>query len=312
MDIEIRKEIFRKTASTAIENSHAAIKQVWVVLFAGGTFALINSFDIFMGCAGFFLKDFSKETKIGLCRGFLREENLIHQSNIFILVALYVIYVLTLYRFYVGNIRVFDMRYIEIGKFIGLLSDKLPAEKRDELYTQFYDHIDTTGSHIWDSIFLMIKTFVIISLTIEMNSPITFMTIYLILMFLDVIWMLMSGRPNPYFRELFIDQLGLNKVIDKGLHRQLEMSFPSRALQFWMWNNLVCFCILCVVVVQAYDLTGYRPLDERWFFVAAAVTMLANCGADLGFTWLFYNPRFSKTHKLLVLKGNSQETNGIS
>lgn len=109
---EERKELFRKFAGTAIENSHGAIKQVWVALFAGGTFALIKSFDELMGCAGFF-------DRPGTCNGFLQKVHNCPSDRVYLLLllfTLYFVYILTFYRFYVGNVRVFDMRYIEVGK----------------------------------------------------------------------------------------------------------------------------------------------------------------------------------------------------
>src|SRR6202035_4043667 len=222
--LEMRKEIFRKTAGTAIENSHVAIKQVWVVLFAGGTFALINSFDTLLGCAGIF-----DQRANNLCGGFPSKDKL----AFWLLVSFYLVYIMTFYRFYVGNIRVFDMRYIEVGKFISLLSEEkygASADEKDTLYRKFFTAIDDTGSRWWDSIFLIFKTLVIISLTIEINSPRIFITIYFFVMVLDIIWMMRKGVPKPFFRDIFVEHLGLTHVLrkrDKNFKGRFDMTFPS-------------------------------------------------------------------------------------
>jgi hypothetical protein len=162
---EERKELFRKFAGTAIENSHGAIKQVWVALFAGGTFALIKSFDELMGCAGFF-------DRPGTCNGFLQKVHDCPSDRVyllFLLFTLYFVYILTFYRFYVGNVRVFDMRYIEVGKFVALLVDKQKKpEEKDITYREFFEYIDKNSR--MESIYLIFKTLVIISLTIEIST----------------------------------------------------------------------------------------------------------------------------------------------
>jgi hypothetical protein len=209
LDPEARKDIFRKVAGTAIENSHAAIKQVWVVLFAAGTYVLIKSFDDLMGCmksptdacnSSTFLKDNLVHWKVWLS---------VPTLDFVLLISLYIIYVLTFYRFYVGNIRVFDIRYIEIGKFVTLIAEKLEAKlkklekdkckdttaaqndvikERDGLYGSFFEY-NEGRSRFGDSIFLIFKTLTIVSLTIEINNPTAFMTIYGVVLVLDLGWM---------------------------------------------------------------------------------------------------------------------------
>jgi hypothetical protein len=316
LDFETRKEIFRKVAGTAIENSHGAIKQVWVALFAGGTFALISSFDTLMTCAGLFdHPDFRNSAEynrhcVELLNGINGHWSLPELGKFLLLVSLYIVYVLTFYRFYVGNVRVFDMRYIEVGKFIALLYDDTdrnePEERRKQkhaarhaLYQEFYEYIDENTRWL-DSIFLMFKTLVIISLTIEVNTPKIFLSIYLAILIFDIVWMLSSKRSKALFAEKILEKIMLTSSInlspDRRAIKQLQKIFPTKAITFWTINNSVFAVVLLLIVLMIFrDRFSYLPrltVDELCLYWLGAIAMLANCLIDLAGTRLFYNPKF--------------------
>lgn len=267
---EARKEVFRKVAGTAIENSHAALKQVWVALFAGGTFQLIRSFDNFMGCvratpaeierAGKSLKDVCE---IAYLQGYLVNippqsiNNPVPWSEIGLLLTLYLIYVLTFYRFYVGNIRVFDVRYIEIGKFVALLAEKLeaaakklgeasesknngPAQKanaqKDQLYQQFFDY-NNKQKRIGDSIFLMVKTLTIVGLTLEINNPFFFIVIYTVVLLLDLGWMQASNYLDKWFGQKPSIVAG-QKSVEANRLEELLSGNPFFVYKYFAWLGL--------------------------------------------------------------------------
>jgi len=244
-----------------------------------------------MGCFHAFDNP-GRDSCVGLLQG-VDEINTRNVLNFLLLISLYLVYVLTFYRFYVGNIRVFDMRYIEVVKFIGLLGEKqTSAVEKDSEYRTFFEYID--GNSRWESIYLIFKTLVIISLTIEINTPRNFMIIYLLLMVMDIVWIALTSPPTPYFRELFFKTLGLNE--DAGL----GMNFPSRATELWKRNNIWCAFWLGLVLLCVYSrecVPLLQMLAGTWFYLAAgAAVMLFNCLQDLHRTWRFYNPRFADVY----------------
>jgi hypothetical protein len=301
---ESREKIFRKAAGTAIENSHGAIKQVWVALFAGGTFAFINSFDTMMGCSGVPL--FSSHPD--RCPSFIDGNS--HWWNFVLVASLYVVYVLTFYRFYVGNIRVFDMRYVEIVKFVASVAEvQKPAENRDD-YLRLFDYVDTNRR--WESIYLIFKTLVIISLTIDVNAPETFLSIYLLVLVMDVFWIfVLAKRPRPYnYLDLFAEKLELptDPANQPEGRRQgvedLRRMFPTDALAYWKMNNLICFVLLFVTLVPVW-IAKFCPQNCLvahliWYYAAGAVVALGNCAFDFYGTWWFYNPRFKRVYELFA------------
>jgi hypothetical protein len=329
LDDEMRKDIFRKAAGTAIENSHNAIKQVWVVLFAAGTFALINSFYTLLQCAPA-AHPILEES----CRVIGLDTVRMMRPNFWIHVLFYVIYVLTFYRFYVGNIRVFDMRYVEVVKFVASLGEKLTSiadkdkdpgkrdeinRKKDELYTALFERLDDL-SRVRDSIFLMLKTLFIISLTIQVNNPASFMTIYLIVMLLDILWMIWpawrtmlgswSGfrgtirgmlRQSAYFREMFFVELALDQSLGTHANKDaIEMIFPSRAIEFWTMNNILCVaCLIPVFLVLIWARQHDWPAEHvSVIYLIGGLVMLWNCVRDVRGTWEFYNPTFTQAYRL--------------
>lgn len=342
LELEHRKEIFRKLAGTAIENSHASIKQVWVALFAGGTFALIKSFDSMMGCAGFF-----GEAPAGCPLSFDGRKpsdawGADQWRDFFQLVLLYLIYMLTFYRFYVGNIRVFDMRYIEVGKFVALISEKFDSagkdkarpkqqdicRAKDELYREFFKY-NSEQNRFGDSIFLIFKTLTIISLTLEINNPKIFMSIYLVLLTVDLCWMglgkffrtldraITNRKDDPVgalFLKQFFERLGLDCLIEEqaspaSLRRKLEVIFPAKAVITWSRNNMYCAALLLAVLVVLYrpNWVGVGFVPEWSLYWCGIFVMSLNCIVDLVSTWGFYNPSFREAHDLLALKGPTHE-----
>lgn len=342
LDDEAKKEVLRKFAGTAIENSHAAIKQVWVAIFAGGTFQLIRSFDGLMGCLDIFFRGSAS------CSPYLTtmHGNPMWSPDFWLVIALYVIYVLTFYRFYVGNIRVFDIRYIEVGKFVALIAEKLaakakadadarPAEKAkitedaksevDALYDDFFAY-NNGQNRFGDSIFLIVKTLAIVSLTIEINDPKVFLNIYLIVIVLDLLWMIFArlwngfrGRRGARTAPTFLTTkyfafLGLKTRLkerdanpvpnrEKISNADLEKIFPSRAIRTWSGINFLCFVLLLLVVAAVdFKFCGLMdlPAGSRLPYWLGIAVMMLNCVLDLFLTWGFYNPTFRKAHDLIT------------
>lgn len=106
-----------------------AIKSCWLVIFAGGTINFITSLD-----------------KMGSCFGILNPHNCPSDYNLALLnlgviPLLHVVYILTFFRFYVGDIRVFDFRYSEVYKFANMLADTGEPHTA-EMYRQILKYSD--------------------------------------------------------------------------------------------------------------------------------------------------------------------------
>jgi hypothetical protein len=291
--------VFRKVAGEATKNSHTAIKQVWAILFTGGTFALLHSFDEWViSVENIFARS---PDPVGQ-QSWLAQHGL-ELSTALISFLLFVVYVLTFYRFYVGNIRVFDMKYDEVFKFIDHLynKDNWPAEPNSSLkdadYQQLLNYSDSLSK--FETFQLMINTLVIVYLTVLPLNPPKFLIVYVALLMLDLLWMWKRGKgAHHFFAEQFF-------AVFKDVPRNcIEEVFPQYATEEWHKNNTLCLYVLLTIMVLYVLLVAAGDPDQQLLtqillWCGAAVAFL-NCYVDLRQTWSFYNPRFGVAHKWLA------------
>jgi hypothetical protein len=195
--------IFRKFAQKATKNSHNALKTCWTILFTGGTFALLHSFDDLIDC-----KIYSGYVPSELADPSHCQDIFASYSYFFLSAVLFVVYVLTFYRFYVGNIRVFDMVYDEVFEYVASLHERdnqavggddariLPEEikkeqeriknKNDSEFQQLLTYSDSLMK--WESFYLIVTVLIIVYLTVSPLNPLKFLIIYFALLVADIIW----------------------------------------------------------------------------------------------------------------------------
>jgi hypothetical protein len=320
-----KKKLFRKVAGEAIRNSHIAIKNCWMILFTGGTVALLNQFDRLTGCV------FTGARHVNHCSDIHLNSTMSTFSHWYF-VALYssliFVYFLTFYRFYVGNVRVFDIRYDEVFKFITSLSDKdirpnVDPNSEDAEYQALFSYSD-----VWikkESVVLMLQTFLVIYLALLILHPLKFMLVYLLVLFVDCWWIAWSafsakGKNNlqTLFSEKFFEIFGELKERKETINKM----FPSGAMSVWHKNNSIFAIILLPLVALSLlvdvdaDAVKYissvAPKDVvvEVLFALGAISMLANCAADLWRARTFYSPLFGENHRLVVSVANGKAALG--
>jgi hypothetical protein len=320
--------IFRKFARKAIEKSHAALKNCWMILFAGGTFALLHSFDELIDCR-YYRAELPREfAATQYCAA-------VHASlSSFALSAvLFLVYVLTFYRFYVGNVRVFDIAYDEVFDFIDNLHN--PKMKRaaatkgeeDDDFSNLFKYSD--GLNKWESFCLILTALIIVYLTVTPLNPLKFLSVYLGLLVADVLWVLVSrassGRGDVKKAREHI-RAKIFGEFPKLSETYFERLFPSHAMDIWFGNNiifsfLIGFTLAVYVWYAWYDCglwtSAICGLDiasgwsaeqkgqvELWILWIAAGAALLNCLIDLLCARDFYHPRFSEAYG--IVSGRNQ------
>jgi hypothetical protein len=311
-----QKVTFRKIASEGIKNSHFAIKNCWLILFAGGTFALLNSFDHIIECRLF------KEAMDKFC-----VESSFDSKYFLLYLLLCCIYLLTFYRFYVGNVRVFDVRYNETFEFIKTIHEnektKTPNEIKieDDDYKSIFKLVDTWNKV--ESIFLMAKTLMIIYLTVAVLNPFKFLLIYFSVLVFDIVWMIFFSGPadlKDYFPTKYFETFP--SLANEPLKGQVQKMFPSYALKYWSRNNAVFALVIALIIIgYSYHAWYVWPLDpnserrvalEILLFWCGAGAMLVNCLVDLVGTWTFYNPRYGMAHESVVADWNAKNPSTVN
>lgn len=315
--------VFRSFAREAIKNSHASIKACWAILFTGGTFALLRSLDTWYECT-FWNGEAAKS-------GYMHRYCMLpHDATFNFLYAplpaiFSFVYVLTFYRFYVGNIRVFDMRYNEAFRFYDSIYEhrKKPIDsdiqdEADRKKAKDYQTLLNYNDYLMkiESLVLIFVTFVIVYLTVTILDPSKFLWTYALLLFLDLVWMIAlawgGGREvrNNLQRQIVYRLYDLGDGSNSSdFRRLLEKMLPMYATDRWSYNNLIFLFVILLILVP-YELIHWKLILLSWtdntriidlfFFWVGAVAVLLNCVRDLWQTWDFYNPKFGKAHKLLV------------
>jgi hypothetical protein len=102
----VSQKLARAFVSEAISNSHAGIKACWLIVFSAGTYAALSTMkDVFIQMKLF-------HTTVS------PDKQVVIDQDPAICFVLFAVFVLTFLRFYIGGVRVFDIRYSEIFKLV--------------------------------------------------------------------------------------------------------------------------------------------------------------------------------------------------
>jgi hypothetical protein len=304
------KRLFRKFAGDAIKNSHTAIKNCWLILFAGGTFALVTSMDVLVNCATLFNTD-TQCASLGLNSS---PWTLVHWLYAIFHFSFFVIYALTFYRFYVGDARVFDIRYDEVFKFFANAHDPQVIENpskngkvTDEEYQKFFKYNDILVTK--ESIFLIGQTLLVVYLAAAVLHPLKFLAVYELILLSDIYWISWTEQEKQreafiaVFFHKFFSAFPELKKIDKSIYAM----FPGQATSFWRKNNheFALGIFILIAGIFAIKWVGGDQTIVEGLLVIGALAMFANCIRDLLCTWSFYNPHFHEAHALLCATDSS-------
>jgi hypothetical protein len=298
------KRLFRKFAGDAIKNSHTAIKNCWLILFTGGTFALVSSLDVLVNCATFLNTD-NQCVGLGLSSS---PWTLVHWLYVLFHFSFFVVYALTFYRFYVGDARVFDIRYDEVFKFFANAHDEQVRKKQsidekevDNEYQKLFNYNDILITK--ESIFLIGQTLLVVYLAAAVLHPLKFLAVYELVLLSDIIWILWTEqeKQREAFSNIFFEKFFSTFPELKKIEKPIQAMFPRQATSFWRKNNLsfAIVIFILIIAISAANIAGGDEIIIDALLAIGALAMLANCALDLVKTWTFYNPHFHVAHALI-------------
>lgn len=295
-------------AVEATANSHNAVKSSWLVLFSGGAVIVLSAFHSELKCFAPIIG--ANTTADSMCR---------NQPSSFDLTTTTLasfIYVLTFIRFYIGDIRLFDIRYSEIFKLakdyyekcskVGSVNEKFSRDLCTEIFTAYSDR----NLYKIENIFLIFQTLFIVFIALYTREAVNFLFLFTVLLFVNAAWL------------WFIALSGKTLIADK-LYRvfpflrdvpTISASLPQTASKFWAINNTIfsvlIISILIYIVTQYYNsdtnsgsLSNYQATYEALIIIAFLLA-LANSIIDLIFTWSFYFPQFGSAFASLASEQN--------
>jgi len=285
---EKRDEMARKFITVAANNSYTSIKNVWLILFTAGTFAALTQLD-------------SALRSLNLVDGHLSDT---HVTNPMISIFLFVIYFLTFFRFYVGDTRIFDVRYGETLKiFNENISQHDHSRETEEKYLTFLKYQDQ-DKFKFEAIFLIFQTLLIVYLSYQILNPVSFMKSYLILMIVNSIWLTIS---NLKFKSEIAEYVA---EIFPRMENNISFTamFPQKPGWIWIINNVVTATFLGAMLILLYYSHSWfegMSINTRIILIVATLVMMANCVIDIHKARDFYFPRFSKFYSEQSIHLNS-------
>jgi|SRR5579864_178918 len=191
---------------------------------------------------------------------------------------LFLIYALTLFRFYWGWIRYCDVKYIEVPSLIVSFREKFFQQNIPELYeASLNEAFKYSRLHrVWiDTIPVFFQTTVIFIIAGSLNSADIFIRTYAFLLAFNSIYLFINYLLPAYHEDALVQAFGV------GLARVIT---PRKKIEIWILNNTFCAVIMGALL---YD-TPSPSLTPSAALIFVFV-MFVNCLIDLMCTREMYS-----------------------
>jgi hypothetical protein len=267
-------KIIRQFLMSISSHSNNGIKNVWLILFTAGAIIALRKLHVLLVDTGFIVESTPAADVVLPAVSFL----------------LFFIYFLTFFRFYVGDIRIFDIRYSEVFGIINTYVEESGLTSKSEKYLIEYLKYHDSGLFRFESLFLVFQTVIIAYLAFHILEPWNFLRVYLVLMCVNLAWLSLSNvRFDAAASEIIYGIFGVKK---SGEKTAFEYMFPREAGWIWVKNNAVTALIIAVLLFAPYarwqDEIGLTQNARYWI---GALVMLGNCLFDITYTRNFYFPK---------------------
>jgi hypothetical protein len=213
-----------------------------------------------------------------------RHANIIYSSEVptnlelALTFLLFLIYALTLFRFYWGWIRYCDLKYIEVPSLIVSFRRKFFRQAIPEIYEAALNtafHYSQLHRVLFDTIPVFFQTTVIFVIAGSLNSADNFIRNYIVLLVINSIYLFFSHLCPPYHRDALL--LAFDDEI-------ACLVTPQNQIKIWIVNNTSC----AVIMLISLHYTPGPPLTPLAALIFVFV-MFANCLIDLIGTWKMYS-----------------------
>ena len=276
-------EVVRHFIDVATTNSNSSIKSVWLILFTAGTISALAKLNIVL-------------IQLGFVQGVQNPE--LQSSYPIASLILFIIYFMTFFRFYVGDIRIFDIRYTEIFKILNKHLQVHGTQSHDKKGLLEFLKFQDQNIFKFESLYLVFQTLIIVYLAYQITSPIDFLKVYALLMLINALWLTFSNlrfseRTSALISDIFP---GATKS------HSFQSMFPRKAGWFWATNNFLTaigigLCILFFTGQINVPASIVGSLDPVIFLEFAVGLTLFNCVIDLHMARDFYFPRFADLYE---------------
>lgn len=298
-DSEIDLRLARSYIAEAIKNAHAAIRSSWTIMFTAGTFGALSTINAVLRCkhSWYIPHIISYPTPPNACH---YDDTLVNYMMGLI------VYFLTFSRFYLGDCRVFDIKYSEIFSLIvnetNSRSGRGP-EERFERIMRYNDRKFFKFEFIW----MLFQTLVVIFLAFQIDNAEFFVEVYILLLVSNSVWLYVSVfQGEPTITNTVSEALPyMHLAVPSRGRIRAKLRLPREAARVWIINNLVHATILCLIVIFSPMLgPAFSVSDvylQTWSFsmTIAMMVCLSNCLVDFKLSHNFYFPKFFDDYEVM-------------
>ena len=274
-------KLMRKYISESISNSHGGIKSCWLIMFSAGTMAALTRINASLQC-----------------HHWLRTATVAQDCQYYNLpMAFYfmtfIIFFLTFARFYVGDVRIFDIRYTEIFRLVNDEIDSMPETASREKFQILLAHSDRSLFK-YEIIYLLFQTLVVVFLAHQVDDVDNFVVVYICLMFANSAWLsLMNLGIDPVTYGIVKGVFGRRQP-----HDSFGAAFPRSAAWVWIKNNVVHgVALTALAIANAQFPRALGAVQESAYYGLCLALCASNCLADFWFARGFYFPKFATFYR---------------
>ncbi len=263
-------------ALLVLKNLHDSLKWIFTILMGGSAILAGQSLIIWADSA------YSKYLGIPVTNVMNRiSDNVPSNLKSWLTFLLFLIYSLTLFRFYWGWIRYCDVKYIEVPSLIASFREKFFDQGIPGDYEEAFERSSEYSRLqrvFLNSIPVFFQTTIIYIIAGSLNSIEVFVRTYIILMVFNSAYLAINYRLEAYHWDALMQAFG---------HDVARAITPREHIKIWIVNNFLCAVIMLALLE---DMPLHSSLTSSAAFVFIFV-MLANCAIDLRCTQDMYSRR---------------------
>jgi hypothetical protein len=251
-------------------DGHTTLKWVWTVVLAG---AVIQACYVVADVATCQI-DLAIRAIFPASASSKNECVLINAPAIW---ANYIVFMLTFFRFYVGDARLLDLRYVELPEYINSRIEDGGIEYEDDFIKALTAF--RRSAQFFDFATLAWQATLFIFLARNIDNVFVFFFLFFALVTINVVWLQIAIRLNPnatgdIWRKFVSD------------FQVLENLTGSGAVRLWVRNNALC----ALAMIGCAVLFIGNVWSEAAFRLAFIAVMLTNCLVDIALARRFYFP----------------------
>lgn len=291
--MRVRKHVALRYIQRLQEDHHDSIKWAWIVILGGG---LLKALYELSGLAPCYAKTVFGWISVPLDSAtFTAWTDMQCPSHVLMeALLLFFVFALTIVRFFLGNNRYLDAKYIETMNFFEEAYQKM--ENRREFFWEQYKLVVSRYRRrdlAFDVFFVIVNGSILIIIGSNIKYVDIFVFSYAILLLFDSLWLFLSIK----FSKVRHTKFWAKFITEK---RYIEDVTADSAPRKWILNNTI-HAVLMIAAVFLLTPSDECSGIDFWhdYFPLFFFLLFSNCALDFFLSMNVYFPRIEGIHRNL-------------